>query len=56
MKGVSRAPATHDAYGRSRGLRPNPALGQNFVAMDSLEWLARMTDHVPDPGKHRTLC
>jgi len=30
-------------------------LGQNFVAMDSLEWLARMTDHIPDPGKHRTL-
>jgi hypothetical protein len=23
--------------------------------MDSLEWLARMADHNPDPGKHRTL-
>ena len=30
-------------------------LGQNFVAMDPLEWLARMSDHIPDPGKHRTL-
>jgi hypothetical protein len=29
-------------------------LGQNFVAMDPLEWLARMTNHIPDPGKHRT--
>ena len=38
-----------------RALRPNPALGQNFVAMDPLEWLARMSDHIPDPGKHRTL-
>lgn len=27
----------------------------NFVAMDPLEWLARMADHIPDPGKHRTL-
>lgn len=23
--------------------------------MDPLEWLARMTDHIPDPGEHRTL-
>jgi hypothetical protein len=38
-----------------RGLRPNPALGQNFVAMDPLEWLARLCDHIPDPGRHRTL-
>jgi hypothetical protein len=38
-----------------RALKPNPRLGQNFVAMDPLEWLARLTDHVPDPGKHRTL-
>ena len=22
--------------------------------MDPLEWLARMADHIPDPGKHRT--
>ncbi len=23
--------------------------------MDPLEWLARVSDHIPDPGKHRTL-
>jgi hypothetical protein len=23
--------------------------------MDPLEWLARMADHIPDPGRHRTL-
>ena len=23
--------------------------------MDPLEWLARMSDHIPDPCKHRTL-
>ena len=33
----------------------NPALGRNFEAMDPLEWLARLADHIPDPGKHRTL-
>jgi len=38
-----------------RGLRTNPTLGQNFEAMDPLEWLARMADHIPDTGKHRTL-
>jgi hypothetical protein len=38
-----------------RALRPNPALGRNFESMDPLEWLARMSDHIPDPGKHRTL-
>lgn len=38
-----------------RGLRPNPSLGQNFLAMQPLEWLARMADHIPDPGRHRTL-
>jgi hypothetical protein len=35
--------------------RMNPVLGRNFEAMDSLEWLARMSDHNPDPGQHRTL-
>ena len=38
-----------------RALRPNLRLGANFVTMDPLEWLARMADHIPDPGKHRTL-
>jgi hypothetical protein len=38
-----------------RALKPNPSLGQNFLAMDPLEWLARMTDHIPDPRRHRTL-
>ncbi len=33
----------------------NPALGRNFEAMNPLEWLARLADHIPDPGKHRTL-
>jgi hypothetical protein len=23
--------------------------------MDPVEWLARMSDHIPDPGQHRTL-
>jgi hypothetical protein len=23
--------------------------------MDSVEWLARMSDHIPDPGQHRPL-
>ena len=31
----------------------NPSLGRNFEAMDPLEWLARLADHIPDPGKHR---
>ena len=33
----------------------NPALGRDFEAMVPLEWLARLGDHIPDPGKHRTL-
>ena len=32
----------------------NPSLGRNFEAMDPLEWLARMADHIPDTGKPRT--
>jgi len=32
----------------------NPFLGRNFEAMDPLEWLARMSDHIPDPRQHRT--
>jgi hypothetical protein len=38
-----------------RALKPNPRLGANFVALDPVEWLARIADHIPDPGKHRTL-
>ena len=34
--------------------RLNPSLGRNFEAMDPLEWLARLADHIPDPGRHRT--
>lgn len=34
--------------------RMNSSLGRNFEAMDPLEWLARLADHIPDPGKHRT--
>jgi hypothetical protein len=34
--------------------RMNPSLGRNFEAMDPLEWLARLADHIPDPGEHRT--
>jgi hypothetical protein len=33
----------------------NPSLGRNFEAMDPLDWLARLSDHIPDPGQHRTL-
>jgi Transposase zinc-binding domain len=35
--------------------RMNPFLGRNFEAMGPLEWLARLRDHIPDPGQHRTL-
>jgi len=35
--------------------RMNPSLGRNFEALDPLEWLARMSDHILDPGQHRTL-
>ena len=33
--------------------RMNPSLGRNFEALDPLEWLARISDHIPDPGQHR---
>jgi hypothetical protein len=35
--------------------RMNPFLGRSFEAMDPLEWLARLSDHIPDPGQHSTL-
>ena len=38
-----------------KALKHNPSLGRNFETMDPLESLARMADHIPDPGKHRTL-
>jgi hypothetical protein len=38
-----------------KGLKHNPNLGRNFETMEPREWLARMADHIPDPGKHRTL-
>jgi hypothetical protein len=28
----------------------NPLLGRNFEAMDPVEWLARLSDHIPDPA------
>ena len=34
--------------------RMNPSLDRNFEAMDPLEWLARLADHIPDADKHRT--
>jgi hypothetical protein len=34
--------------------RMNSSLGRNFEAMDPLEWLACLADHIPDPGRHRT--
>jgi hypothetical protein len=37
-----------------KGLKHNPTLGRNFETMDPLEWLARMADHIPDPGRQRT--
>src|SRR2546425_12123933 len=30
--------------------RMNPSLGRNFEAMDPLEWLVRMADHIPTPA------
>jgi hypothetical protein len=35
--------------------RMNPALGRSFEAMDPLEWLARISDHIPNLGQHRTI-
>lgn len=34
--------------------RINPFLGRNFEAMEPLEWMARLADHIPGTGKHRT--
>jgi hypothetical protein len=35
--------------------RMNRSLGRNLEALDPLEWLARMSDPIPDPGQHRTI-
>jgi hypothetical protein len=31
--------------------RMNPFQGRNFEAIDPLEWLARLADHIPDTGQ-----
>lgn len=38
-------------------LNPAPASAADFKRLLSklLEWLARMSDHIRDPGQHRTL-
>jgi hypothetical protein len=33
----------------------NPSLGRNFEAMDPFDWPSRLSDHIPNPGQHRTL-
>lgn len=48
---------TAESANRSRvgqPTRPGSTPGRNFEAMDPLAWLARLADHIPDPGKHRT--
>ena len=53
--GRGTALSTVEATGSPRasvGVAPD---GRNFEALDSLEWLARMSDHIPDPGQHRTV-
>jgi len=35
--------------------RMNPSLGRNLEALDPLEWLARMSDHIPDSEQHRAV-
>jgi len=34
--------------------RLNRSLGRNFEAMHPLQWLGRLADHIPDPGRHHT--
>jgi hypothetical protein len=38
-----------------KALEHNPTLGRNLETMHPLDWLARMPDHIPEPGKQRTL-
>jgi hypothetical protein len=42
------------------GDRPTPVADSTYTfspaeALDPLEWLACMSDHIPDPRQHRTL-
>ena len=32
--------------------RPDPRTGATLVALDPLEWIHRITAHIPDPGRH----
>ena len=32
--------------------RPDPRAGATVVALDPLEWIHRITAHIPDPGRH----
>jgi hypothetical protein len=31
---------------------PDPRTGATFLALDPLEWIHRITAHIPDPGRH----
>jgi hypothetical protein len=31
---------------------PDPKSGATSIALDSLEWIHRITSHIPDPGRH----
>jgi hypothetical protein len=31
---------------------PDPRTGATFMEMDPVEWIHRITSHIPDPGKH----
>ena len=31
---------------------PDPRTGATSIALDPLEWIHRITDHIPDPGRH----
>ena len=32
--------------------RPDPRSGATSIALDPLEWIQRITSHIPDPGRH----
>ena len=31
---------------------PDPRTGATLLALDPLEWIHRLTAHIPDPGRH----